>query len=190
MKAQNRTLKWLIPIILLILAAAALFVALRAFLPGKNENENNSAVLPGNAVFRAEDPFGISDLTADQLTTLRRDGTLRVSDGPRGISIGDSLDKILMSYPTDYSGEQPQDGQILYCASYFSNSNGIMTALPPRGLLTEDDGRSIVITLLAPTMPYPEGTADNYLQYEHVFCRYTVDPETMTVSSIVLGLGK
>ena len=188
MKSEKRSLKLLIPAALLLIAFLA-FLVIRALFPGNAANETAGASLPGSAAaFRAEDPFGVADLTAEQLTALRRDGTLRLSDGPRGISVGDPLDKILMSYPTDYSGEQPADGQILYCASYFRNGNGVMTALPPRGLLTDDGGRSIVITLLSPTMQYPEGTADNYLQYEHVFCRYTVDPETMTVSSIVLGL--
>ena len=188
MEFRKRTLLWLIPLALLLLSAAAFFLV-RAFSPGQPADASGGAPSAGGVPgFSADNPFSPADLTAEQLTALRRDGALRVSDGPRGISVGDSLDKILMSYPTDYAGEQPADGQILYCAAFFRNQNGIMTALPPRGLLTDDGGRFLVVTLLAPIRPYPEGTADNYLQYEHVFCRYTVDPETMTVSSIVLGL--
>ncbi|MCR4707593.1 MAG: hypothetical protein K5746_06565 [Clostridiales bacterium] len=187
---QNKAVRWLIPAVLLLLAAAV-FVFFRPFLTRSTGKDADIAALPGNAAsIRADAPFGVSDLTAEQLSNLRRDGTLRVSDGPRGISVGDPMDKILLSYPTDYTGEQPTDGQILYCAAFFRNRNGIMTALPPRGLLTDDDGRSLIVTLLAPVNSYPEGTADDYLRYEHVFCRYTIDPETMTVSSIVLGLEK
>ena len=62
-----------------------------------------------------------------------------------------------------------------------------MTALPPRGLLSVDTGK-IIVTLLAPTSAYPAGTLDNYGSYEHVYCRYTIDPDTMTISSIVLGI--
>ncbi|MBP3656116.1 MAG: hypothetical protein J6K32_05400 [Clostridia bacterium] len=132
-------------------------------------------------------PFSISDLTTAQLTQIRQQGRMNVSDGPRGISIGDSLDKVLERYPTDYVGEQPDDMQILYCASYFENQNGLMTALPPRGLLTVDNG-AITVTLLAPTAAYPAGTKDSYGSYEHVYCLYTVDPDSMAISEIVLGI--
>ena len=173
-----------------LLAAAAAAFALRPLLSKRAGGPEGALEEALPSPPRSDEPFGVSDLTAEQLSALRREGKMRVSDGPRGISVGDSMDKILLSYPTDYAGEQPAEGQILYCAAYFRNKNGVMTALPPRGLLTDDGGRSPVITLLAPTSPYPEGTAEDYLQYEHVFCRYVIDPETMTVSSILLGLEK
>ena len=84
--------------------------------------------------------------------------------------------------------EQPEDVQILYCADYFENQNGIMTALPPRGLLTTGSD-AITVTLMAPTSPYPAGTLDNYGEYEHVYCVFTIKLDTMTISSIVLGIG-
>ena len=143
-------------------------------------------------------PFTISDLTSSQLNTLRAQGRLSVSDGPRGISIGESLDALLSRYPSTYTdvqtsseltGEQSNEEMILYCSQYFENANGIMTALPPRGLITVDSG-DIIVTLMAPTSTYPAGTLDNYRNYEHVYCIYTIAPDTMTVKSIVLGISK
>ena len=121
---------------------------------------------------------------------------MRVSDGPRGISVGDSLDTLLSRLPSTYTeiptdpdltGQQSVEEVILYCAEYFQNQNGKMTALPPRGLLTVDTG-SIIVTLLAPVSAYPPGTKDNYLSFEHVYCVFTVNPDTMTVSAIELGI--
>ena len=146
--------------------------------------------------YDASAPFTVSDLSAAQMTTLREAGTLRVSDGPRGVSVGDSLDTLLSRFPTtftekqadsDQTGEQSDEEIILYCASYFENQNGVMTALPPRGLLTVDTG-SIIVTLLTPTSAYPAGTKDDYGRYEHIYCRYTIEPDSMTIKSIVLGL--
>ena len=136
----------------------------------------------------ASRPFDARDLTASQLEALEQRGSMNVSDGPRGTSVGDTLDKVLSVYPTDYLGEQPEEGQILYCADYFENANGVMTALPPRGLLSEVDGREIVITLLAPLSAYPPGTMGDYQKYAHIYCRYTIDPEAMTVRAIQLGI--
>ena len=146
--------------------------------------------------YNASAPFTVSDLSAAQMTKLREAGTLRVRDGPRGVSVGDSLDTLLSRFPTtftekqadsDQTGEQSDEEIILYCASYFENQNGVMTALPPRGLLTVDTG-SIIVTLLTPTSAYPAGTKDDYGRYEHIYCRYTIEPDSMTIKSIVLGL--
>lgn len=176
-----------------------------------------TAALP----FDTAQPFSLSDLTASQLTRIRESGRITVSDGPRGISIGDTLDELLARYPStiaksktdaqrtgtasdedimrysdeylngrdasEQTGLQSDEEMILYCAEYFENQNGVMVALPPRGLLTVRGG-SIVVTLLAPTTAYPAGTQDNYGSYEHVYCVYTIEPDTMTVSSIVLGM--
>ena len=176
-----------------------------------------TAVLP----YDTAQPFSLSDLTASQLTRIRESGRITVSDGPRGISIGDTLDELLARYPStiaksktdaqrtgtasdedmmrysaeylnsrnasEQTGMQSDEEMILYCAEYFENQNGVMVALPPRGLLTVRGG-SIVVTLLAPTTAYPAGTQDNYGSYEHVYCVYTIEPDTMTVSSIVLGM--
>lgn len=143
-------------------------------------------------------PFSAGDLTSAQMNDLRANGRISVSDGPRGVSIGDSLDTLLSRYPSTYTnsettgdltGEQSNEEMILYCAQYFENQNGVMTALPPRGLLTVDSG-SIIVTLMAPTSAYPAGTLEQYSRYEHVYCIYTVSPDTMTVQSIVLGLSR
>jgi hypothetical protein len=145
--------------------------------------------------YDAAQPFSIADLTPSQLKELNEKKRLSLSDGPRGISIGDSLDTILERYPSSFSekaadseltGEQSDELQILYCADYFRNTNGKMTILPPRGLLSVDSGE-IIVTLLSPTMPYPAGTREEYGMYPHLFCIYTINPDTMTVSSIVLG---
>ena len=133
-------------------------------------------------------PFSLSDLSAAQLRELRQKGSLQLSDGPRGISIGDSIDEVFSRYPVDIDGTISEEGQILYCAEYYPNANGMMTALPPRGILFEEDGREIVIILLSPTSAYPAGTADDYLRYEHVYCRYVISPEDMRISSIRIGL--
>ncbi len=138
--------------------------------------------------YNASDPFTLADLTLDQQKQVRENGRLSVSDGPRGISIGDTLDTLLNHFPLTFMQEQPEDVQILYCADYFENQNGIMTALPPRGLLTTGSD-AITVTLMAPTSPYPAGTLDNYGEYEHVYCVFTIKLDTMTISSIVLGMG-
>lgn len=186
---------------------------------GDSEPAAASTALP----YDAATPFGTSDLTSAQLTQLRTVGRMRVSDGPRGISVGDSLDALLAKFPSqttrtaqsdrqagqqsdeeiiqyveqasaqtslqtaEQTGEQSDEEIILYCADYFENQNGIMTALPPRGLLTVDSG-SIIVTLLAPTSAYPAGTQDNYGSFEHVYCVFTIEPDTMTVSAITLGI--
>ena len=147
------------------------------------QEQAQSTLLP----YDADTPFSASDLTAAQLEQIRRDGRLRVSDGPRAISVGDPLDKIIEVFPTNYTGEQPENEQILYCAEVFTNQNGKQTVLPPRGLLTASND-SIIVTLLAPTSPYPEGTRDNYGFYEHIYCLFTIEPDSMTVSSITLGI--
>lgn len=166
-------------------------------------------------------PFSIGDLTTAQISEIRRNGRMRVSDGPRGISVGDPLEKLLEKYPATFTGTptgtqsaaaqsdeelllyctnylesennreitgmQSDEEIILYCASYFENQNGHMTALPPRGLINTDGGE-ITVTLLAPTSAYPAGTRDSYGSYEHVYSVYTIEAETMTISSIVLGI--
>lgn len=140
--------------------------------------------------YDANEPFSVSDLTADQLTQMRNQGRMSVSDGPRGVSVGDTLDTLLEHFPTTYTGLQPsEDEQILYCADYFENQNGVMTVLPPRGLVTVESG-NIIVTLLSPTSAYPAGTRDNYGSYEHIYCVYTIEPETMTIASIELGIGQ
>lgn len=171
--------------------------------------------------YSASEPFSLSDLTAAQISQIRKSGRMTVSDGPRGVSVGDTLEKLIERLPSDIgkarqeeqqtglqsdeeialycaeylekqntgaqTGLQSDEEMILYCAEYFENQNGMMTALPPRGLINVNNGQ-IIVTLLAPTSAYPAGTQDSYGAYEHVYCVYTINPETMTISSIVLGI--
>ena len=140
--------------------------------------------------YDATQPFSISDLTAQQLTQIRAQGRISVSDGPRGVSVGDTLDEMLTHFPSSYAGAQPsEDEQILYCADYYENQNGVMTVLPPRGVMMVES-RNIVVTLLAPTSAYPAGTRDQYGDYEHVYCIFTIEPESMTISRIELGINQ
>lgn len=153
-----------------------------------------STALPYDAL----SPFTIGDLTTAQINEIRKNGRMRVSDGPRGVSVGDSLEKLMSRYPstiTEHAHEKETTGLyaeeeiILYCAEYFENQNGHMTVLPPRGLLTVDNGE-IIVTLLAPTSAYPPGTHDNYGSFEHVYAVYTIEPDTMVIEKIVLGIDK
>ncbi|MBE5799587.1 MAG: hypothetical protein E7321_06515 [Clostridiales bacterium] len=146
--------------------------------------------------YSAAEPFSLSDLTTAQVSQIRKNGRITVSDGPRGVSIGDTLEKLMERLPSTIvethensalTGMQSEEQIILYCADYFENQNGMMTVLPPRGLIDVDNGE-IIVTLLAPTSTYPAGTKDNYGAYEHIYCVYTIDPETMTIASIVLGI--
>lgn len=148
-----------------------------------------SAPMATSLPYDEAQPFSLSDLTTQQQIQIREKGRIQVSDGPRGISIGDTLEKIIERFPSNYLGDQPEDAEILYCAEYFQNQNGVMTVLPPRSLLTTDNGE-IVVTLLSPTSAYPAGTKDNYGSYEHIYCLFTIEPESMTVSSIILGIDK
>lgn len=190
------------------------------FDPFKN-NAPVSAPAATALPYSVSEPFSLSDLTSAQIQQIRRDGRMSVSDGPRGVSVGDTLETLMSRLPStiakkqsgamsadtqsdeemnqyyqDYlhtldsserTGMQSEEQIILYCADYFENQNGMMTVLPPRGLIDVDNG-NIVVTLLAPTSAYPAGTHDSYGAYEHVYCVYTIDPETMTISSIVLGI--
>ena len=185
------------------------------------KNTGEAAPISTALPYDALSLFTIGDLTTAQINEIRKNGRMRVSDGPRGVSVGDPLVKLLEKYPATFTGTssgtqniaaqsdedlllyctnylesqnerentgmQSDEEIILYCASYFQNQNGHMTALPPRGLINTDGGE-IIVTLLAPTSAYPTGTRDSYGSYEHVYCVYTIEAETMTVSSIILGI--
>ncbi len=188
----------------LYLALGVLFAILLSFLISyrvfgfRNGEEAAPEVTVEPLYYDPTTPFTLQDVTLTHQNELRAssNGRIRVSDGPRGISIGNSLDTVLERYPSTFyetvgstalTGEQSNEQRILYCADYVENSNGVMTALPPRGILNVDNG-TILVTLLAPTTPYPPGTLDDYRSYEHVFCIYSINPDTMTVASITLGI--
>lgn len=175
----------------------SIVVSLLVFDPFEKEPEYITPIVTPMP-YDVNSPFSLGDLTASQLQKIRRDGSMHVSDGPRGVSVGDSLEKLMSRYPstiTEHAQEQEMTGLyaeeeiILYCAEYFENLNGHMTVLPPRGLLTVDNGQ-IIVTLLAPTSAYPPGTQDNYGSYEHVYAVYTIEPDTMVIERIVLGIDK
>ena len=171
------------------IGAAALSIAVCAVIFGKPLAPETPATVPAQAElpYTSSEPFSVADLTAAQLSQLREQGRMNVSDGPRGLSVGDSLDTLLERFPASYTGAQPDEEQILYCADYFENQNGVMTVLPPRGLLSVGSG-NLVVTLLSPTSAYPPGTLDNSGSFEHVYCQFFIEPDGMTISSIVLGL--
>ena len=171
------------------IGAAVLSIAVCAVIFGEDlaPGAPVSAPVQTELPYAAAEPFSVADLTAAQLAQLRQQGRVNVSDGPRGLSVGDSLDTLLERFPTDYTGEQPDEEQILYCAEYFENQRGVMTVLPPRGLLSVSSG-NIVVTLLAPTSAYPAGTLDDYGNFEHVYCQFNIEPDEMTIASIVLGI--
>ena len=171
------------------IGAAALSIAVCAVSFGKDLAPEAPTSVPAQAElpYSSGEPFSVADLTAAQLAQLREQGRVSVSDGPRGLSVGDSLDTLLERFPADYAGAQPDEEQILYCAEYFENQNGIMTVLPPRGLLSVGSG-NLLVTLLSPTSAYPPGTLDNYGNFEHIYCQFTIEPDQMTIASIVLGI--
>lgn len=171
----------------LLAVAASVGVCLLVFGPSIGGSAPASAPVATALPYSSAEPFTVADLTAAQLAQLRTQGRMNVSDGPRGVSVGDSLDTLISRFPTSFKDAQPEDEQILYCADYFEGAGGIMTALPPRGLLTADSS-NIYVTLLAPTSAYPAGTRDNFDDFEHVYCQFTIEPDAMTVRSIVLGL--
>lgn len=195
MKKQQRLITVLCVAGSLSAVLLSLFVCILIFDPFASSAPVSAPVATA-LPYSASEPFSLSDLTTAQITQIRRDGRMTVSDGPRGVSVGDTLEKLMERLPStivethedsQQTGLQSEEQIILYCADYFQNQNGMMTVLPPRGLIDVDNGK-IVVTLLAPTSAYPAGTKDNYGAYEHVYCVYTIDPETMTISSIILGI--
>ena len=167
--------------------AISAFICMIVFGAGMPGSAPVSAPAATALPYEVGDVFSIADLTPEQLSQLREQGRVSVSDGPRGVSVGDTLDTLLERFPSAYAGEQPDEEQILYCADYFENIYGVMTVLPPRALLSADSS-FIYVTMLAPTSPYPEGTRENYGDFEHVYCQFTIEPDEMTVRSIVLGI--
>ena len=165
----------------------SLLVCMVVFESGDAPSSAVSAPAASELPYASGDVFSVADLTPAQLSQLREQERITVSDGPRGLSVGDSLDTLLARFPTSYAGAQPDEEQILYCADYFENRNGVMTVLPPRGLLSVNNS-AIVVTLLTPTSAYPPGTLDDYGNFEHIYCQFTIEPDSMTISSIVLGL--
>ena len=182
-KRRHRLIALTISAVALLVSLIICLIMIGPMTKDAPQEQAQSTLLP----YDVDTPFSTGDLTAAQLEQIRREGRIRVSDGPRAISVGDPLDKIIEVFPTNYMGEQPENEQILYCAEVFVNQNGKQTVLPPRGLLTASND-SIIVTLLAPTSPYPEGTRDNYGFYEHIYCLFTIEPDSMTVSSITLGI--
>ena len=195
MKRQQRMITALCILGGIAAVMLSLFVCIVIFDPFP-KNVSVSAPVNTPLPYSASDPFTLSDLTTSQVQQIRRDGRMHVSDGPRGVSVGDSLEKLMERLPStivethedaELTGLQSEEQVILYCADYFENQNGMMTVLPPRGLVDVDNGQ-IVVTLLAPTSAYPPGTHDDYGSYEHVYAVYTIEPDTMVIERIVLGI--
>lgn len=155
-------------------------------------------------------PFLPSDITDEQMTRIEENGgsfaLMDYETGPHGIKIGHSLDTLLSRFPLTYTqsasddyawDEDAQnmsgltynyletDYQVIYAARVFY-LRGEMIVLPPSATMTIHSDQ-ILVTLTAPLTPYPEGTAENYLAYPHVYCRLTINPETSKITRIVLG---
>ena len=193
---RRRRLQALLTALCCVLLIAISTVASLMLFPISREEEQQQEQAMQTLRVDPSLPFTLADLTSAQVAQIRREGSLRVSDGPRGVSVGDSLDTLLSRLPSSYTqrqadpdatGEQSDEQQVIYCQETVVNSRGVQVALPPRGLLNVDAG-SIIVTLLAPTSAYPPGTTDDYLHFEHVYCRYVIDPESMTITSITLGI--
>lgn len=135
-------------------------------------------------------PFGPSDLTQEQMQRAVQEGSYKLAAGeagPRGISIGDSLDTLLARLPIHYSEDMNDDMAVLYSAGSGTEGDSDVI-LPPYGMLTVASDM-IEITLVAPLTTYPDNVGACYVKYPNVWCRYTVNPEDNAISQIALGAG-
>jgi hypothetical protein len=87
-----------------------------------------SAPVATSLPYHPAQPFSISDLTMSQQMQIREKGRISLSDGPRGISIGDTLEEILDRFPSNYLGDQPEDSKILRALSVLCAANPPMRA--------------------------------------------------------------
>lgn len=200
-------------LILTVILLAALIIAIvfgtLIYLQSQSAQEEANAA-PTAVPYDVTQPFLPSDITPEQMTRIEENGgsfaLMDYETGPHGIKIGHSLDTLLSRFPLTYTQNMSDgytwdetsqnmsalsydyletDYQVLYAARVFYLS-GEMIVLPPSGTM-QIGSDQIQIMLTAPLAPYPEGTAENYLAYPHVYCRLTVDPDTSKITRIVLG---
>lgn len=200
----------LILIIILVCALlAAVVFGVLIYLQSSNPDSGTGAA-PTTIPYDVTQPFLPSDITDEQMQKIEENGgsfaLMDFETGPHGLKIGDSLDTLLSRFPVTYAqnsesefvwdetGENMSyltynfletDYQVIYAERVFYQG-GEMVVLPPSGTLSISSD-TILVTLTAPLDPYPEGTAENYLAYPHVYCKLTIDPDTSKITRIVLG---
>ena len=138
----------------------------------------------GPAAYDPGMPFGASELTQAQLQRAMQEGSFDLEEGeagPRGISLGDSIDTVLDRLPVAYSADMETDLAVLYSAA----EDG-QTLLPPYATLSVASDK-LEITLVAPMTELPEDVGACFVKSPSVWCRYTIDPTDNTVSRITLG---
>lgn len=199
-------------IMLLSLLGFALLVAIvfttLFVLDGQNKqtttNTQNTTV-----PYDITQPFGTADITAAQMEQIDKYGSYAFLDhetGPHGLKIGDSLDTLLQRFPVSYTQTSANDyawdetgdnmtelvyeyletdSQVIYAARVFYK-NGEMIVIPPSAVLSVSSDM-IIITLTAPLQPYPVGMEENFPAYAHVYCKFTIDPDTNKITKIVLS---
>lgn len=172
--------------------------------------DDGAGAAPTAIPYDATQPFLPADITAEQMEKIEAGGgsfaLMDYETGPHGIQIGDTLDTLLSRFPVtstqsaqdDYAWDEEGDNmtyltydyletdyQVIYAERVFYRE-GEMIVLPPSGTLSVSSDM-IIVTLTAPVTPYPEGTAENYMAYPHVYCKLTIDPDTSRITRIVLG---
>ena len=179
-------------ILALLLGIAALTVILVILITSQRSSApvSQPEATPTATTYDAATPFGPSDLSAGQMQRLMQEGSFQLTAGevgPRGISIGDSLDALLSRLPIQVTEDMSNDMAVLYSAS--SGTEGAADVLlPPYGMLTVKSDM-LEITLVAPLTSYPDDVGACYVKYPNVWCRYTINPEDNNVSQITLGSG-
>lgn len=195
-----------------ILAAAFAIAAIFGVLlfTQSAQEQSGAGVTATQIPYDVTQPFMPSDITQEQMALIEQNaGSVALLDyqtGPHGIKLGDTLDTLLQRFPVtytqtvedDYAWDDvsqdmsylaydllENDYQVIYAERVFYQE-GEMVVLPPSGTLSISSDM-IVVTLTAPLTPYPEGTAEDYLSYPHVYCKLTVDPDLGTITRIVLG---
>ena len=200
-------------LLLIIVLACALLAAVvfgvLIYLQNSS-SDSGTGTAPTAVPYDVTQPFLPGDITDEQMQKIEENGgsfaLMDFETGPHGLRIGDSLDTLLSRFPVtsvqsneddfvwDETGDNMSyltynfletDYQVIYAERVFYQG-GEMIVLPPSGTLSISSD-TILVTLTAPLDPYPEGTAENYLAYPHVYCKLTLDPDTSKITRIVLG---
>lgn len=198
----------LIIVLVCALLAAVIFGVL--IYVQNSSSDSGASAAPTAVPYDVAQPFLPGDITDEQMQKIEENGgsfaLMDFETGPHGLRIGDSLDTLLSRFPVtsvqsnedDFAWDETGDSmsyltynfletdyQVIYAERVFYQG-GEMVVLPPSGTLSISSD-TILVTLTAPLDPYPEGTAENYLAYPHVYCKLTLDPDTSKITRIVLG---
>ena len=175
------TVALLCGIVILSIALAALILSRRQTAAG---DPSGAYATASPAAYDPSEPFSPSELTEAQLQRAVQEGSFDLAEGetgPRGISLGDSIDTVLDRLPVAYSADVGTDLAVLYSAA----EDG-QTLLPPYATLSVASDK-LEITLVAPLTAMPEDVGACFVKSPSVWCRYTIDPTDNTVSRITLG---